>query len=599
MRWSTAMLMSGLLLAVQTSCREESKQSAPGGDEPGSRAALAAPEPGERCAHPVPVFEDGAEVAKICPEQAASRGLTILDLSDDWVPFLFRAGEQAEPNPYRATYVALANYEIGRGPEWDRARKDIYLELYGIAPSFQLLARRLRDQARFACHAGIDSAPIAAVQKRTLDVFKPPRGAAERAAVAALDARLVCEGLLPAARGKRPRWRVQNALAAYQRKHTIVSRGLLDRETRRALVEDPRELELRALFRVLRARVVDATGVIEDGSARGERGDVLGRRIDGDAFYAAAYDPLEDGAPDLVSPATEAAARALGWIDPDAATRFFERLGPDGTGSLQVAVKLPAPPDYHAAHMDLRAEVDRGDVWYERPTRRGRIQRRPTLTLWSKKEDGSEVALVRWHTTIGGWKKEVVGRWGQVALRYKNSDVGRRVWRDLVALPAWLPPPNTPPRTLVRRGDGKKWLPDTDLVGPGYASAYGLVALVHHHRVERKGKTLWHDNGIRTHGSVSYESIGRGESHGCHRLFNQSAVQLASFLLRHRDHARRGLDARPFTKIVPWQGRQVKLPIPHRGVQFELTPPVTVDVLKGRVRGKVKRAPTRILYSRR
>lgn len=551
------------------------------------------------CADPVPVFEAGRQVGSLCRDAAVHAGLTILDLSDDWVPLLFRsdAASGETDNPYRATYVALANGELGKGPEWDRARKDIYLEVYGIVPSFRLLARRLMDEKRFACHARVDSSPLAAVQKPAIDVFLPARAPIDRMALAALDARMVCEGLLKPVAGERPRWRLQAALETFQRKHTVVSRGMLDRESRRTLREDPRELEYRALLRALRARVIDATGLIEDGTARGQRQEILGRRIDGDAFHVVRYPDVPEGAPDLVSPATEAAARALGWTDAASAAAFFAFRGPHGTGRLAVAIRLPPVPDYHSRAMDLRAEIDRGDVWYDTPAKRGRIERRPTLTLWARRQDGTELALFRWHTTIGGWKKEAIGK-NRVVLRYKNSDVGRRVWRDLVALPAWLPPPLTPPRTLVRRGDDGTWLPDTDLVGPGYASAYGLVALIHHQVVERNGKTLWYDNGIRTHGSVSYDSILKGESHGCHRLFNQSAVQLAGFLLQHRAHQRRGLDDRPFVKLVEWEHHQVKLPIPHRGYLYELTPPVVVDVLQGRIRSKEKRVPTRVLYVR-
>jgi hypothetical protein len=362
------------------------------------------------------------------------------------------------------------------------------------------------------------------------------------------------------------------------------------------LAADPRQLELLALLRALRARIVDATGVIEDGSARGERGQVLGLRLDGEAFYQAAYDALEEGAPDYVSAATEAAARALGWVDVDAASAFWRRRGTNAAQSLRVALRLPPAPEYHGPQMELRAEIDRGDVWYERPQQRGRVQRRPTLTLWTRAADGADVAIVRWPTTIGGWKKEKAGSWGRVVLRYKNSDVGPRVWRDLIAFPAWLPPPQTPPRTIVRRGDDHQWLPDTDLVGPGYASAYGLVMLVHHEVLERKGETTWSDHGIRTHGSVSYDSIQRGESHGCHRLFNQSAVQLASFLLQHHPFARHGIDARSFTHTFLWEGHRMELPIPHRGYRFELTPPISIEVLEGTIRGHQRRVSKQTLY---
>ncbi|MFL5301307.1 MAG: hypothetical protein ACJ79R_13275, partial [Anaeromyxobacteraceae bacterium] len=36
---------------------------------------------------------------------------------------------------------------------------------------------------------------------------------------------------------------------------------------------------------------------------------------------------------------------------------------------------------------------------------------------------------------------------------------------------------------------------------------------------------------------------------------------------------------------------KLKLPIPHRGYAFELTPPVDAEVLPGTVRGKLRRAP--------
>jgi hypothetical protein len=543
------------------------------------------------------VFEAGREVGRVCVEDARRYGLTLLDLSDDWVPLVFRDPENLvqRPQPYRGTYVALANEEYPPGPEGDRARHDAFLELYGIFPSFRVLAERLLDEERHQCHAGVDRAPIEALAT-TLQPSSANLAPSARAALATLAQRLACERLLPAG-GRRPRWRIQEALETYQRKHTIVSRGLLNRETRRALAEDSRELDFRALLRSLRARVIDATGLLEDGTALASRGTVLSRRIDGDAFYVTERDDaLEGGAPDLISPATEEAATALGWNDPGAAAEFFRRRGLEATRHFAVAVRLPPVPAYHAEHMDLRVEIDRGDVWYELPTWRGSIARRPTLTVYALTSGGEEIALVRWPTTIGGWKKETGPR-GRVGLRYKNSDVGKRVWRDLVASPAWLPPPQTPARALVRRARGpRKWLPETDLLGPGYASAYGLVMLPHHRPVDGpEGGTLWYDNGIRTHGSVSYDSILGSDSHGCHRLFNHAAVQLASFLLQHRLHVRHGLVARPFMHEFTWRGIKLRHPIPHRGYRFELTPPVEVEVLQGTVRGKIRRVPQRLV----
>ena len=135
----------------------------------------------------------------------------------------------------------------------------------------------------------------------------------------------------------------------------------------------------------------------------------------------------------------------------------------------------------------------------------------------------------------------------------------------------------------------------SDLLGPGYASAYGLVMLVHHRPVDARDGTVFHQNGIRTHGSVNYQSITNGDSHGCHRLFNHAAVQLASFLLQHRRHVRHGVLDRPFTHEFTWRGIRVRHPIAHRGYRFELTPPVEVEVLPGIVRGKLRRVPLRLV----
>jgi hypothetical protein len=47
--------------------------------------------------------------------------------------------------------------------------------------------------------------------------------------------------------------------------------------------------------------------------------------------------------------------------------------------------------------------------------------------------------------------------------------------------------------------------------------------------------------------------------------------------------------------MIPWQGRRLELPIPHRGFVFELTPPVPVDVLEGTIRGRFLKPPTSLV----
>lgn len=387
----------------------------------------------------------------------------------------------------------------------------------------------------------------------------------------------------------------QQAMQIFQRKHMLGSRAHVDAETRATLAEDSRELDFRALLRALRERVVAATGLIEDGSALGRWGAVLGRTVDGEEFRHASHGvPLPNGAEDYISPATEATAVALGWTSPEVATERLAALSELST--LVVAVKLPPLPPWHSAHMDLRAEVDRGDVWYEYPvTEEGKrrnhpISRRPSTTLYVRHGD-REIALVRWPTTIGGWKPERLET-GETVYSYKNSPVGDRVWRSLVSGPSWLPPPSTPVQDLVQRDGRGGHEVKQDILGPSYASAFGLIMLIYEKQREAADGTMTYaDFGIRSHGSVSYRSIIRGASHGCHRLFNHMAVRLGAFLLRHRTHTVEGLIPVRYGHDFEFEEQPMSIRISNRGFGYQLVPPVPVKVLRGRVRGRVHRAP--------
>jgi hypothetical protein len=327
------------------------------------------------------------------------------------------------------------------------------------------------------------------------------------------------------------------------------------------------------------------------------------------------HDPLPNGAPDWISPATEQAARALGWTSPEGFLRFARGEGGSAqtgslhTGSLQtgsdqgaiarqVAVQLPPRPRCHSRHMELRVEIDRGDVWYDYPytsegNRRSQpVNVRPTLTLFAR-DGAGEVALVRWPTTIGGWKPER-SRSGGIGLRYKESPAGPRIWRDVVAAPAWLPPPSTPDDELVRRGPRGRYVPNTSLFGPSYRSAYGLAMVMNHRvipaREEGVPPTLY-DEGVRAHGSVSYGSILRGTSHGCHRLYNHLAVRMTGFLLAHREHVRHGSMEVLYARRAHSPSGPVTFRIRSRGYRYELTPPIDVSVLRGNVLGTTQEAP--------
>jgi len=392
----------------------------------------------------------------------------------------------------------------------------------------------------------------------------------------------------------------------------VIASGTIDAATRAVMLTDSRELVFRAALRVLRERVVDALGLIEDGSASGTFGQVLGRDLDAPQMRAVALDAAiaAQAAPDLISPAADAAAHALGWLDAQRLAEFFHAGGLEPAPTRVVALRLPAPPAYHSAHMELRAEIDRGDVEYGIPyrpdgTRRPtRVKRRPTLTLFARHNDGW-IALARWSTTIGGWQQEVTDS-GRVGMRYKESPVGARVWRDLIASPAWLPPTTTPDSELVRYDwQTHRHVLRRDLFGPGYRSAYGLTMLVHLKPVVARaartpardaelgteapeagfGSNGFFDQGARTHGTAFYDSILRGYSHGCHRLFNHLALRLTGFLLAHRQHIAHGPLRTLYTREVRHDGQTLGLRVLSRGDRYELTPPVPIEVLSGRVVG--------------
>jgi len=597
-----------------------------------------------------PETEPGDHAADF--EGAAEPPRNVVDLSDRWAPFAFTedpAAGEAGTQPYRETLLALADERDTTTEDGEPIEGERYLELFGIFPTFRVLRGRLLDDDAHACHAAVDDRDGAVFEAvrgsltagglarqrshrrevrfiraklahevrvrevddpdalrdvgsldrlfRRLDALAPAVDALEAA-----QAHLVCAGLLRAGRFEAgildPETR--HALAAWQRRHFLISNGILDPASQETMAMDSRELDYRAVLRALRERVVDALGILEDGSARGGRHQVLGRVLDPTPMLPAS-DPGDDdpavaelpGARDLVAPATEAAARELGWNSPEATAADF-RAHPD-FAERRVPLALPPVPDWYTDDLDLRAVIDRGDVWFEPPhdfqgRRRSQpVARRPSLRLVAR-HDGKDVALVRWSTTIGGWKREDAGA-GGIRLKYKESPPGPAIWRDLVVSPAWLPPRATPDDELVRR-DPKtgRWVPNHALFGPSYRSAYGLAMLVHHRRKDDAPPDAVADEhlvdeGIRTHGSVSYASIVGGTSHGCHRVFNHLAVRLAGFLLRHRPHVRHGTMSVRYQRAVRRAGRDVRFRMSTRGVRFELTPPVPVEVLPGRPRG--------------
>lgn len=576
----------------------------------------------------VSVITNGIEQAAVADEVVPA-GSTVVDLRDAWTPRLFApAGDGSEP-AFRATYLALAAERDGEGKPLPP--RTALTELYGVVPSFAVVRERFAQLARHACHAGVDSRPIAkltrpygeehaglvklqlAVRKKLGGILEAVRvqrqlldyaplatdrelGASYQrwktadelyAGILAAQRHLVCEGYLADkdADGTYS-WAMGNAVELYQRRQFLIPNARLDPETRAALATDSRELDFRLALRVLRERVIDATGLIEDGSAGTGPQAIAGRVLDPEAMHKPhGHDrPLPDAAPDLIGAATTAAMAQLGWRTPADAAAFLARH----PGGMRVAIALPPVPAYHAAHMELVAEIDRGDVWYDEvPTPRV-AWRRPALVLFVK--DGAKRRpLIRWPTTIGGWSEVRVG--GATVKRWKESDVGPRVWKDLYVAPTWLPPDATPDAELVTWLGKGRWDLKRSIMGPGPLSAFGMMLLPHLRPVTSGGRTAYVDNGIGTHGSAVVTSLLNGTSHGCHRLYNQLAVRLGSFLLRHRDHAVKGQAPEHYRRVVR-AGGTFTAKIDTRGFLYELTPPVPVEVLPGTIRSERKVPPS-------
>ena len=585
---------------------------------------------------PVPLYENGGTTSEIDAATARENGYVVLDLGEAWTPYLFTERGTAEepviPNDYRNTYLALARGEFPDDHHGARAEDDRYLELFGIPPTLGLLRTRFAHTRDLACVSALDLTPLGsfegfmaysgrdearafARQLRTLEraaaewmraqgVETPEAIDADRLsdrearrlaeylrilprarAVRAAQLRLECEGYYEGIEGEATPfamdWPTHEALAAFERRHRIYGWGYLGNDTLEMLRRTPMEGEQESVVRVITERAMHAAGVIEDGSV--------------DSHYRG-RDGEEHEVPNLEAQLRSIAIEAFGLGTPESTLAFLESLGElPADGEHLVAIRAPELPEYYGADMDLRVEIDRGDVWYEFPydehgvERAQPVERRPRTTIFAEWE-GQHIALARFGTTIGGWRSELIE--GRLWWRYKNSPPGEVVWRQIVASPVWLPPESTPPRDLLRR-TGRRganaYEPNYHETGPSYASAYGLVAAYHTPYIVRADGTtrFGADEGIRSHGSVDYNSIMRRHSHGCHRLHNHIAVRLMSFVLAHRAHRRVGQQTLGFRRDLEVDGHTYNLAIDRGGYVFELVEPLRVTVLAGRIRGEL------------
>ncbi|MCA1665364.1 MAG: hypothetical protein LC659_14060, partial [Myxococcales bacterium] len=97
--------------------------------------------------------------------QAQAAGYTLLDLGDDWTPFIFQEVTDGNgnlmSNRYRQVYLGLANDIGDRDGQPLPEGEHNYLELYGVPPTLSVLrARFLDSQARAPSCADVDFAKL-------------------------------------------------------------------------------------------------------------------------------------------------------------------------------------------------------------------------------------------------------------------------------------------------------------------------------------------------------------------------------------------------------------------------------------------------------
>jgi hypothetical protein len=569
--------------------------------------------------------------AQKVPEPWARRnGYTVIDLSDDWTPFIFSEGRgqdgRLKPNGYRKIYVGLANDRTDNWGKPLRPGRHNYLELYGVPPTLTVLRKRFLDDQQKLCFRQIDlqafreKLPYAVrytvseaafrfkkryeARLRTVkgllrrlrlqSVEQLSRSGKHRWAVKAFrrterayralvqaQKRMRCEGVLKKSDGFRHGamdWATHLGLKRFEQKHMVFGWGMIWKETREVMGRTPLQNNHAALVRMLRERVVTTIPVLEDGTVTTYK-DSKGRthRIR-----------------NLVQEFKRAAVTAMGWETPKKALAFFKRTDPATFKRFRVAMKLPPLPAHYSSQMDFEVKILRGDVWYDFPyDEKGKEQpqpraMRPKIKVLLRNQ-GQLIPLAKWGTTIGGWRTEM--RDGLEYWKYKKSPIGWTQWKYVVAAPVWFPPVGTPPRDLVKnvkiRG---RWrtVVKREETGPGYASAYGLVAALHTQERRRGSVVEDVDHGIRTHGSVNYMSIMRYHSHGCHRLHNHLAVRLFTFILKRHPHLRLGQQDQKWTLPFQYKGKRYALKLNSKGYYYQMLPPVKVFVTRGRILGKTR-----------
>jgi hypothetical protein len=167
--------------------------SEPKSDDAGSAAArVEQGEPPRPLHQPIPLWRDGKIVGEIDADSPGP-GQLVLDLGEDWVPYIFTERslptDERTPQSYRSTYLALARGEFPNDIHGARAKKDRYLEVFGILPTLNLVRDRFRETQRQDCISKIDLEPLK-LYERIIPYIDMAKARRDSATFVAIDRRL-------------------------------------------------------------------------------------------------------------------------------------------------------------------------------------------------------------------------------------------------------------------------------------------------------------------------------------------------------------------------------------------------------------------------
>jgi hypothetical protein len=180
--------------------------------------------------------------------------------------------------------------------------------------------------------------------------------------------------------------------------------------------------------------------------------------------------------------------------------------------------------------------------------------------------------------------------------KYKDSDVGERVWKEIVAGPTWIPPASTPPRELLKRRkwkDGKPSAPSSTTARSAPATPPPTASSPPTTSSEVKDAEGNVTAELRQPASAPTAASTTCRSCAATRTAATAsttcrAVRLFSFILQHREFVREGQTKLGFGREFEWEDKQYKLSLKTRGYRYQVTRPIPVEVQRGRIQGKRK-----------